>query len=244
MSDKYINETGLSAIKTYIDGKVDSAGKKVFYGTCATAAATQAKVIVCDDFTADDYSDNPVLFVKFTNAQTYNGGVTFNVNSTGVKNVARVGTTTTGERYLWTAGELMAFVYDGANWLMLEQGVATTTYYGITKLGTSGTSTSTSLALTPASLNSLAQSMIAGADVYSASATYAVGDRCRYGYYTYECNTAITTAEAWNAAHWTALDSLQDQLDAKQDTLTAGTGISISNGVISVSFANADNINY
>lgn len=41
-------------------------------------------------------------------------------------------------------------------------------------------------------------------DSYDNTATYAVGDYCIYGNTLYKCNTAITTAEEWNAAHWTA----------------------------------------
>ena len=43
------------------------------------------------------------------------------------------------------------------------------------------------------------------ADAYSASSTYALGDHVLYNGQLYECNTAITTAEAWTAAHWTAV---------------------------------------
>lgn len=43
------------------------------------------------------------------------------------------------------------------------------------------------------------------ANAYSASSTYAVGDYVLYGGQLYECNTAISTAEAWTAAHWTAV---------------------------------------
>lgn len=42
------------------------------------------------------------------------------------------------------------------------------------------------------------------AAAYSSSATYAVGDYVFYGGTLYRCITAITTAEAWTAAHWTA----------------------------------------
>ena len=42
------------------------------------------------------------------------------------------------------------------------------------------------------------------ADAYSSSATYAVDDYCIYNNTLYKCNTAITTAEAWTPAHWTA----------------------------------------
>lgn len=43
------------------------------------------------------------------------------------------------------------------------------------------------------------------ANAYSASSTYAVGDMVLKDGQLYECNTAITTAEAWTAAHWTAV---------------------------------------
>ena len=45
------------------------------------------------------------------------------------------------------------------------------------------------------------QKMIA--DEYDATATYAVGDVCIHDGKLYQCNTAIGTAEAWTAAHWT-----------------------------------------
>ena len=41
-------------------------------------------------------------------------------------------------------------------------------------------------------------------DAYSASSTYKVGELCIYNNALYRCTTAITTAEAWTAAHWTA----------------------------------------
>ncbi len=43
------------------------------------------------------------------------------------------------------------------------------------------------------------------ATLYSSSKTYAVGDYCIYNDVLYKCTTAITTAEAWTAAHWTAV---------------------------------------
>ncbi|MDN0031604.1 hypothetical protein QVN85_01685 [Oscillibacter valericigenes] len=40
------------------------------------------------------------------------------------------------------------------------------------------------------------------AEPYSAAKTYAVGDYCTHDGKLYRCTTAITAAEAWNAAHW------------------------------------------
>lgn len=180
-----------------------------YYGTCSTAKGTAAKVVTCSDYVL---ATGAVIYVKFTNANEYNGTATLNVNSTGAKDITRVGTTKT-TRYYWTAGELVGFIYDGTNYIMIDKGTATTTYYGLTKLITSATSTSESLALTPKALNSFAQNMIANYEVYSSSSTYNVGDRVRYSYNTYECITAITTAESWTAAHWKALDPIQTQID-------------------------------
>lgn len=122
-------------------------GVSVFYGTCATAAATAAKVVVCEDFTSADLVEGTVINVKFTNAQTYNGAPTLNVNSTGAKNIKRVGTTNAA-RYEWLAGEVLQFVYDGSYWMLTDGGFATTTYYGVTKLSSSTSSTSNALAAT------------------------------------------------------------------------------------------------
>lgn len=124
-----------------LDGKI--LGSDVFYGTCSTAAATQTKVVTVNDWS---FTTGNVLFVKFTNAQTYNGTAILKIGDVST-NVVSVGTTTTS-RYYWKAGELVGFVYDGTNFTMLEKAPATTTYFGVTKLSSSVTSTSESLAAT------------------------------------------------------------------------------------------------
>lgn len=147
----YLDNTGLAylweKIKSYVDGKL-GAGECVFYGTCATAAATQAKVVDCDGFASSHLVAGTMLSVKFTYAQTYNGGPKLNVNSTGAVTVAQKGTTA-GYQYMWWAGEVVTFVYDGTYWVCVDAPAASTTYYGVTKLSSSTASTSTSLAATP-----------------------------------------------------------------------------------------------
>ena len=202
-----------------------------YYGTSSTSATTAAKVVTCENFVLET---GAVIYVKFTNANSYNGTATLNVNNTGAKDIARVGTTTT-TRYYWSSGEVVGFVYDGTNYVMMERGTASTTYYGLTKLSSSATSTSEALALTPKALNSFAQGVVVNYPAYSSSSTYAVGDKVRYNYGIYECNTAITTAEAWTAGHWTVLPSLQEQIDNINTTigdidtiltrLTTGSGV-------------------
>ena len=55
------------------------------------------------------------------------------------------------------------------------------------------------------------------ADEYSTSSTYAVGDYCLYDGDLYRCTTAITTAEAWNSAHWTMVTIGEEITDLKGD---------------------------
>lgn len=43
------------------------------------------------------------------------------------------------------------------------------------------------------------------ASSYSSESTYAVGTYCIHDGGLYVCNTAISTAEAWTAVHWTAV---------------------------------------
>ena len=55
------------------------------------------------------------------------------------------------------------------------------------------------------------------ASAYSASSTYAVGDYVIHNGNLYRCTTAITTAEAFTAAHWTQIVLADDVSDLKSD---------------------------
>lgn len=57
--------------------------------------------------------------------------------------------------------------------------------------------------ITPAQVDYLLKTIVAAAD-YDPTATYAVGAYCTHEGTLYKCTTAITAAEAWNAAHWAA----------------------------------------
>ena len=209
------------AIKSYVDGL-----KTDWYGTCSTGASTQAKVVSCTGFVL---TTGVSIRVKFTNNQSYNGNPTLNVNGTGALSVKAYGTTNAG-RYYWRAGEVVAFTYDGTNWIMEDGATATTSYFGVTALTTSATSTSDTRAATPASINSLVLNMIEPYPVYSSSSTYAVGDKVRYSFNAWVCKTAITgEGEAWNANHWTKIDDVQTQIDGKQANLVSGTNIKTIN---------------
>ena len=119
-----------------------------YYADCSTSASTQDKELTITDF---NLATGVIVVVKFANANSYNGTARLKINSLAAVDIATVGTTKTS-RYYWTAGEVVTFIYDGSNFVMLEGGVATTTYFGVTKLSSSTSSTSTSLAATPSAV--------------------------------------------------------------------------------------------
>lgn len=122
------------------------------YGVCSTSASTQLKVVSIPGVTV--LHSGLKITVKFTNAQTYNGTPQLNVNGLGAIQINRNGTTA-GLRYQWLAGEIIDLVYDGTSWTEVNGGIASTTYYGATKLSSSLTSTSTALAATPSAVKSV-----------------------------------------------------------------------------------------
>ena len=106
--------------------------------------------------------------------------------------------------------------------------------------GTNATNAANSATAAAASATTAANAAGNLAPAYSASATYAVGDHVLYDGGYYVCTTAITTAEAWTAAHWTAakvgpeITDLKTQIDTLQNydlgTLIPDYYINCTNG--------------
>ena len=99
----------------------DNATNGIFYGTCTTAQATQAKVATLTNGTGFSLKAGTIVAIKFTYASAAST-MTLNVNNTGAKNLYQYGTTlmssgttTTG----WPAGAVIPFVYDGTYWFRL-----------------------------------------------------------------------------------------------------------------------------
>ena len=199
-----------SGTATFVDPDEYGNAGRIWIGTSDTAAATREKAVTITGMTA--YATGDIFIITFTNAQDYNGGPRLNINSLGYKAIRRV-TGSNATRYQWQAGEVLAFIYDGTYMVLLNNGLATTTYYGLTRLNSSCTSSSTGLALTAGSLNAYSERMVTGLPLYDPEATYAVGDRVRASWYSYECNTPITEPEAWDETHWTQLPAIQTQID-------------------------------
>lgn len=87
------------------------------YGTCSTAAGTNAKVVECENFGL--LLAGVTIHVKFTNSNTASTP-TLNVNGTGAKSIYRYGTTKPGTSAAWSwyAGAIVSFTYDGSAWIM------------------------------------------------------------------------------------------------------------------------------
>lgn len=129
-----------------LENKPDIPANKIFYGTCATAAATAAKVVECEEFTSSDLVAGTILLVRFS--ATNSGAVaslTLNVNSTGANKIQYINNGTRGN--LGSAGYLKAsttyaFVFDGTYWLFLHNYNSNTTYSAMTQAeATAGTAT-------------------------------------------------------------------------------------------------------
>lgn len=121
------------------------------YCTCDTTVSTAEKIaeIAAGTFELKEGAAVEVKF-KYTNTTT---APTLNVNDTGAKPIKVYGTTAPDIR-MWQANAVVRFTYDGENWLMLNGTKASTSYYGVTKLSSSVSSTSTSEAATPSAVNS------------------------------------------------------------------------------------------
>ena len=108
-------------------GNVNYPVGSMLYGTCDTEAATAAKVVAMDSY--DTLSDGVTVHVKFTNSNTASSP-TLKVGSTAAKSIMRYGSTAAGNNAAtsWAAGAVVAFTYDGENWVENTAVDSNTTY--------------------------------------------------------------------------------------------------------------------
>lgn len=132
------------------------------YGECTTEATDNVKIVTCDS--SFELVEGARISVRFLYSHTTSDSsslISLNVNGTGAKNIAITSTSglvsvgATALIYLdeyWRAGEIVEFIYAGYAWLILNKNTATTDYYGMTKLNSSVSSTSTYQAATPSAV--------------------------------------------------------------------------------------------
>ena len=172
------------------------------YAVCNTVASVATKSVTLTNFVL---STGASVKVKFTYTNTA-ANPTMNINSTGAKAIMQHGAVPVGttEDESWTAGDIVELVYDGTNFVIVGR--------------------SDDLA---DKVEGLMDSLT---DAYSASATYKVGELCIYNNTLYRCTTAITTAEAWTAGHWTAT-TIADEIENRCLFFT-GVTVSATTGTI------------
>lgn len=141
-----------AATKQYVDNHSSGASgiQSVWYGTCTTAAATAAKEVTT---TTGNFTliEGATVYVLFNTAHTSASRITLNVDGTG--DIAVNSSSTNGmTAYQIAAKQVICFVYDGESFRVQGGSLATTQYYGLTKLSSSTSSTSTTLAATPSAV--------------------------------------------------------------------------------------------
>ena len=126
---------------TLIPDEIDYPFDKPYFGTCSTAEATQVKVVSCPGFELKTGSRIAVQFTYGNSASQPK----LNVNGTGDKFICSTdGMSVIAD--IWRDKETVDFVYDGSWWIAIGCLYATTAYYGLTKLSSSISSSSTTLA--------------------------------------------------------------------------------------------------
>lgn len=101
------------------------------YGTCATAAATAAKVVTLSGY---GLTTGGIVSVKFTYAVPANA--TMNINSKGAKNIYHKGAKITANQI--KAGDTATFIYDGTQYHLIAIDREDNTTYGNATASTAG----------------------------------------------------------------------------------------------------------
>ena len=116
---------------------------RIFFGSCTTAASTAIKAVTIEGITALAAGD--VFIIAFDNAQSYNGIPKLKVNTLTEQNIKRL-SGENAQKGEWNAGAVVVMVWNGSAFLLCNGEIATTSYYGKTKLTNDTNSNSETLA--------------------------------------------------------------------------------------------------
>lgn len=150
------DSSAVHGIKTVNSTSLEGSGnveipddQMIWFGTCSTSASTATKTIVLAD-SIDTFSLVPghTLRILFSYGNTTSSQVKFtctgaftNINAYS----AYDGTTYSNLYYMWQDNEVVDFVYDGTQFIMVDGAKANTSNYGLVKLTSSTSSSSTTL---------------------------------------------------------------------------------------------------
>lgn len=208
-------------------GTVDLASRLgLYYGVCSDGPSTAARSVSIPGISSLTLGLS--IRVKMSNIYQGSGELTLNVNNLGALPVMRDRTNGVVADQ-WVMGEVVDLVYDGNSWFLVDGGIATRAGFGMTKLFTGTESSAEDAALTPKSLNDLAEGQIA--PVFSSSESYVVGDIVRHNDKLYKCR--YNASGSWDYMQWTELPPLAEQVDAKYTKPSGGIPASdLASGVI------------
>lgn len=132
-----------------IDAMLVNTKNNVWYGTCSASGTTRTMATNTGDFSL---TAGNIIYVLFTNSAT--APTNLNVDGTGIKSIKSIGTTTNVVTNQWAANEVVPLVYDGTYFRMVDGKIASTAFYGMTKLSSSISSDSISVAATSSAVKS------------------------------------------------------------------------------------------
>lgn len=143
-----VNSNGASTLYTArtVDGiSFNGSANVTHYGTCSVAPDTVAKTVTVTGFVLETGARVTVKFSYSNTAQNptlnvYNGSA-----YTGAKAIKYRGTSSVSDSsnyYRWQAGDIIDFIYDGTNWVMV--GWQTYAYYAASATSASTASSATS----------------------------------------------------------------------------------------------------
>lgn len=141
VSNNLVNEDELYLI----ENTGDDSGGGVFFGTCMTAASTNEKVVTTQQGNFK-LEVGATVYVQF-NTESTSTATTLNIDGTGAIAVQTSATNVLMANQI-APKSVVGFVYDGTVYRMLDGAIATTTYYGVTKLSSAVNSISTATAAT------------------------------------------------------------------------------------------------
>ena len=117
--------------ETYNGSAAVNAGRRSWYGVCPTTGNQPAKEV--NDIPDFVLETGAKVSVRFT-YENIASSPTLNINSTGAKSIRNSRTDVGTLTYRWYPGQVVDFIYDGTYWLLQQPVVATTTYYGASKV--------------------------------------------------------------------------------------------------------------
>lgn len=208
-----------------IEGGGGGAAQNVWYATCPTGTATATKVVTT---TSGDFALTAGNTVSVTFTYTGDTSVNCSLNVDGSGAVRAIAAEYSGSisNPIWSAGDTIAFTYDGTYFRAINARKASTGAYGKTVLNTSTSSTSVTEAATPSAVkaaydlaNGKQDALVSGTNIKTINNETILGS----GNITVQGGASVTSTQvSITVANWNATTTCTKSV----------TGVTASNDVI------------